>query len=130
MTNNIMLDNGGTNQLTIYTTFVEELMSNALSKLILPTGTANSGSGPKDTKIINLLKILKLFTIDGKIASADRTKLRNLFDTGKMFTLVYDSTNYTVVIEKLSIKEEPEDAGSSSPEYYVIKVNCVIGVSI
>jgi len=130
MTNNIVLDKGGSNQLTVYTTIVEEIMNNKITKVVPATGTANVGSGPKDTKLVNLLKITKLFIVDGKILSADRTKLKNIFDAGGTIVMEYSGTDYNISLEKISIKEEPEDAGSSNPEYYLIKMNCIIGVAI
>lgn len=130
MTNNIVLDKSGTNQITVYTTIVEEVLNKKLTNITPPTSTANKDSGPKPTKIVDLLRIEQRFTFDGKILSTDRTKLRNVFNAGGTVTLEYAGSDYEVNIEKLSIKEEPEDAGTSNPDYYLIKFTCIVGEAI
>ena len=89
MTENIILDKGGSNELTVYTTIVEEIMNNKVTKVVPATGTANAGSGPKDVKLVNLLKVTNLFIIDGRILSTDRTKIKNVFNAGGTIILEY-----------------------------------------
>jgi len=127
MTNNIVLDKDGSNELTIKTKMVEEIQDNKLIVLALPTSTANWGSGPKDAILVDLLRITKRITIDGHITYADRTKFKALFISGGTFTLEYAGEDLTVNMEKMSIREIPQDAGSSNPDYYDVKLTCVIG---
>lgn len=127
MTQNIILDNGGSNQLTINSTQVEESRINELNSFTPPTTSVNYTNGAEKTIIINLLKIQLRFLIDGEIAYSDRTKLRNIFENGGTVVMTYAGENFNVVLEKLIMTERASDV--DTPEYITVKFTVLDGKS-
>ena len=103
---NIILDEDGTNELTIYTESCEKIKSKKLTGITPPQSTANFGSGPKNTKIVDLLRIETRFTVRGMIASADETKFENLIEAGGVLKMTYKSTDFYVNFEKITITND------------------------
>jgi len=101
--NNIVLDSGGTNELTVYTTKAEKIYSKQLVKITSPQSTSNWGAGPKDTKIVDLLRVELRYSINGYINSADESKMENLVKIGGTINMTYKSETFTINIEKISI---------------------------
>lgn len=127
MTNEIILENGKANQITIYTIKVEEIKSKPLQTITPPQ--LQYGSAPKDTIIVDLLRAETRFNIDGVIDAADRTKLRDIFESRGTFTMDYAGITYVVNSEKISIIEIPEDAGDLNPETFIVKFSVIEGVN-
>lgn len=100
---NIVLDSGGTNELTIFTEQCEKSIVKTLVTITPPQSTANRSSGPKDTKIVDLLRMEIRFSVRGSIASADETKLENLMNLGTTFTMLWNGTSYDVNCDKLTM---------------------------
>ena len=100
---NIILDENGTNELTIYTTSCEKIYSKRLIGITPPQSTANKGDGPKDTRIVDLLRIEIRFSVKGLIASADESKIQNLFNGGGVFNMLYKTATFSINSEKLTI---------------------------
>ena len=129
-TANIILDKGGTNQITIYTTSVEEDIQKKIIKFTPPSSTAET-SEPKTTKIIDLLRLEKTFDIDGYILVTDRTKLRNIMNNNQTITMEYDA-EYEGSPDKLKIKDNARDADGvpNGEDTYDIKITFIVGESI
>lgn len=113
--NNIVLDSGGSNELTVYTESCEKIYSKVLIKITPPQSTANRASGPKDTKVADLLRIEIRFTVRGVIDSADETKIEALLNAGGVFKFTYKSTDFNVNFEKLSIKNDNKSENDETP---------------
>lgn len=105
---------------TIRATSVDEEYVNPVFTITPPTSTPNQGSGPKDTWIVNLLRITQQFIIHGYVDASDRSTLRTMFKTGDLknnnCTLSWDGLEggaIAGVIEKLVLhrpgSEEQEE---------------------
>ena len=103
---NVILDQGGTNALTVYTTSVEKVYSKKFTSLTPPQSTANYESGPKDTKIVDLLRIEIRFTVKGWINSADETKLESLITGGGVIKFTWKSVDHNINFEKIVITND------------------------
>lgn len=112
---NIILDEGGTNELTVYTEKVEKVYVKILTKLTPPTSTGNYGAGVKDTKNVDLLRIEIRFIVNGSIDSADESKIQNLFNAGGVFNFKYKGTTFTVNSDKLSIRNDNKFENDETP---------------
>ena len=109
MTANIILDVGGSNQITIYTTKVEEIYSKKISNITPGQSSANWSAGPKTTKIVDLQRVERRYSIDGTIEPADKTKLRGILTAGGTFVMTCQGENLTCNMDKLTISESPQD---------------------
>ena len=123
---NIILDEGGTNALTIYTTSCEKIYSKKLLGITPPQSTANYESGPKDTKIVDLLRIEIRFTVKGSIASADESKIQNLFNVGGVFNMKWNGTTFAINSEKLTITND----NKSEQDETSIMFTALVGVNL
>jgi hypothetical protein len=135
MTTNIELDTGGTNAMTVYTTNVEEIQSKTLINIVPGTATANWSVGPKDTKVVDLLRVEKRFNVDGYIDIADRSKLRNILNAGGTFTMTYAGEAFTVNVEKFSLYErgdfqEDTNSPSDNPQQLEVKMSLIVGINV
>ena len=142
MTSDITLTKGST-VVTLFTSSVDETFTKTLVTISPPQSRQNWTNGPKDSKIVDLLRIAHRFEIDGFIAATEgtygqsdtsstvagkRTNLISIFNGGGTLTMEYSGTNYTVNIEKLSIKELPED--SATVTKLDLKMGLIVGVDI
>jgi len=103
---NIILDEGGGNALTVYTESCEKIYSKRLTGITPPQSTANKGDGPKDTKIVDLLRIEVRFAVRGAINSADESKIQNLFNAGGVFNMKWKGSTFVINSEKLTITND------------------------
>lgn len=123
---NIILDEGGSNELTIYTQDVEKIYAKKLVSITPPQSTANFAAGPKDTLIVDLLRIEVRFNVRGSIASADETKLQNIFNAGGVFNMKFKGTTFTICADKLTIRNIQ---GSENDETSIM-FTAIVGVNI
>ena len=123
---NIILDSGGSNELTVYTTSAEKIYNKTLTKVTAPQSSANWASGPKDTKIVDLLRIETRYAVKGYIDSADETKLETLFNQGGVFNMTFKSSTFEINIEKLSIV----DNNSNEQDETDIMFTAIVGVNL
>ena len=132
MTSNITLTQSGT-IVNIGTTTISETSVNPLIIISIP-----STDLIKITKVVNLLKIIRRWEIDGVLsndigsdtATTKRNNLRTMFRTrtkSAPITLTYDGVNYNVGMEKLDIKEIPTDQGDvgDNPRSYEVKMTLI-----
>lgn len=112
---------------TIYTTKVEEVRAKKLTVITQPQASKNWDSGPKDSKIVDLLRVEKRLNVDGYIDATDKAAFRNLMDAGGVFTLTYNGENFDCNVEKFTIMEIPEDKDTVEPVHYDIKLSVVFG---
>jgi len=144
MTSNIILSSGSYT-VTVFTTMVDETYSKLLTT-IAPPVTKPWTAGPKDNKIVDLLRITHRFEIDGYIVADEGTygsgdsnttvagkasDLVALFKKGGVITFTYTAasgTSFNVNIEKLSIKEVAQDSATASR--YDVKISLIEGADI
>ena len=100
---NIILDDDGDNELTIYTERCEKIYAKVFTKLTPPE---LSGSDPNDTIIVDLKMIETRFTVRGTIASTDESKIDNLMKAGGVFKMTWKDEDYNVNFEKLVITDD------------------------
>lgn len=123
--NNIILDKGGTNEVTVYTTRVEEILNKKITKIMPPQSTANWAAGVKPTKIIDLLRMEHRFAVKAMFTASDKSKLKAILKAGGVFTMEYESEDFEINIEKmLLVKDERENAER------LIDFTAVVGVNI
>ncbi len=122
---NVIMDSGGSNQFTIDTTRVERDWIKQLVNITPPQSSSNFGSGPKSTIIVDLLRVEKRFTITGSVAEADRNKPINVMEVGGTVVMSWDSTSWTVNVEKVNVvKDTRED------DNWEVKMSVLVGVNL
>lgn len=119
-----VIDVGGSNQLTVYDEKIEYVLTKTLIKINPPTSTANWTNGPKDTKVIDLLRIDELYNVTGHINSADESKLKGAAKAGGVLNVTIKGASYTANFEKLTIAND----GRENDELPVM-FTLVIGVN-
>jgi len=123
---NIVLDSGGTNELTVYTELCEKIYSKILKNLTPPQTKANWASGPKDTKVVDLLRIEIRYAVRGLIDSADESKFQNLFTSGGVFNMTYKSSTFSINIEKLTITDKNDKENDETE----VMFTAIVGVDL
>lgn len=126
LVDNIVLGTGG-DTVTIYTTMIDKIYNKILLIITSPQTKGNWGAGPKKSKIKDLLRIELRFDITGYINSADETKLEDLFESGGIFNLTWDSTNYNVNIDKLTISKGPRKGEQDERD---VRLTCIVGEDV
>lgn len=111
---------------TVYTEKVEKIYSKKLVGITAPQSTANKGDGPKDTKIVDLLRIEVRFTVRGIIEDTDQAKVETLFNQGGVYNMTWDGSDFNINIEKLSIGKDAKNEASEKS----IMFTCLVGVDI
>lgn len=126
MTSNITLGTGE-GAITLHTTTVKKIYSKLLIKITPPQSTSNWESGPKDTKIVDLLRIEIRFTVNAYIDSTDQSALEALVNGGGIFNMTWKGINYNINVEKIEI-----DEFDSKEETDEIKImfTALVGVNI
>ena len=123
---NIILAEGETDELTVYTTSCEKIYSKKLVAITPPQSTANYGSGPKDTKVVDLLRIEVRFTVKGLINSADESKIQNLFNAGGVFNMEYKGSTFAINSEKLTITND----NKTEQDETTVMFTALVGVNL
>lgn len=122
---NIILDKGGSNQVTVYTARVVENWNKKLSLITPAQSSANWASGPKTTKIIDLQKIENRLTVNGSIDKADKSKCRDVLEQGGVVVLEWEGEDFNVNLEKLEVATDVRE-----DDHKEIVFTCVVGVDI
>lgn len=112
---NVILAQGTENEVTCYIQSFEKIYSKKLVGITSPQSTANYGSGPNATRIVDLLRIEIRFSVRCYIDSEDETKIENLLNAGGTFGLLWKGTTFNVNFEKLAetdTRQEEQDETS------------------
>ena len=133
-TANVILGSGS-GAVTIHTTKVTEKRDKKLFTIEVPTTPQNQNGTSKPSKIIDLLRVKAMFTMDGYVESAtDRQKLINLQDITGTVNMAYLSTNFQVAIESLSITKtstDIKDTDTDPPsDFFECSITCIQGENI
>lgn len=141
-TNVVITD--GTKIVTIDLTNYEESLEKTLNFIIPPQSSANWDSGPKDTKIVDLLRVRTNITINGTLSHGDggvdssvnpddkAEDLKSIFNGGGTFTLQYKGEDIVVNATKLNLTKafnKGVDTTQDEVGYEVI-LNVVEGINI
>lgn len=111
---------------TVYTTSTEKIFNKLLTVLNPPQSSINWSSGPKVSKIMDLLRVGTRFSIRGHIESADETNLTNLFKGGGVFNLTWDGTDYNINMDKLSITKN----NTGEQDKRMVQFTAIVGENI
>ena len=122
---NIILGTDG-GVVTVNTEKVEKIYSKKIVAITPPQTSANWDSGPKDTKIVDLLRIELRFVVRGSINDGDQPALENLFNQGGVFNMTWDGTDFNIDMEKLSIAKDSKKENSEKD----IMFTCIVGVNM
>ena len=123
---NIILGTGD-DAITVYTTRCKKTYIKTLVKINPPQSSSNWGSGVKDTKMVDLLRIEVRFTINGYVASADQSGLEALITAGGTFNMAWNSTDYEINSDKLEIIEDSSDG---EQDEMGIMMTAIVGIDI
>jgi len=120
---------------------VEENIINAVKVITYPT----TDSTPEVSKLLNLNRVEKRFTINGviiygklndaetKISGKDKKDLlKTMFAQGSVVTMNYESTDYSIAVEKFNIKDKAHDGldAIDGEVVYNVIITCVYGKDI
>ncbi len=122
---NIILDQGGVNELTVYTMQIEEIFNKKLTNITPPQSTANRSSGPKNTLIVDLLRVEDRYSITGYINESDKSKLINLFKIGGVINFTYEDGTITINMDKLTLTKNSDENNERQVQF-----TCIRGVNI
>jgi len=136
MTINLTLAKGAYS-VTIHTITINENYKNRFNVLSLPQTKDNQSSGPKDSKVTDMLRITHTLAIKGAIIStSDRNDLISIFKgggvSGQPATLTYDShpdTPLNIFPEGLTIIENSKDTALANQYKYEVSLTLVEGIS-
>ena len=128
----------GSYSVTIQTVTINAEYKNKLTVLSFPQSKSNQASGPKDNKIIDLLKLTHSLAIKGAITSTtDRNSLISIFKgggvSGQAATLTYSShpdTPLSVFPETLTVIENSKDTDTANQYKYEVALTLVEGISV
>ena len=115
MSNTVTFSKGSIS-VALRTQEVTDNLSNKLFLITPPQTASNQTTGPKDTKIVDLLRITREFILRSYITpETDKTAKsikEDLVDIAKgastaggVVTMIYDGDTYTGIIEKLTIRK-------------------------
>lgn len=105
-TSQVIIDQGGANEFTLYAERVEEDWQKNLIIIEIPQSTSNQGLGPKASRILDLLKLSKSITFTGFISSNDLSTYRAWRETGGTFTVSYDGLTRSVNYQKTNMTKD------------------------
>jgi len=122
---NIILDKGGTNQITIYTILVEEIINKKITEIDPPQSSANWSSGPKTSKLVDLLRTNERFAVTGLINKSDKSKMKNIINTGGVLVMEWEDEDFNVNLDKETITTDDRE-----DDHKQVQFTCVVGEDI
>lgn len=131
------------NTVTVYATDIAENFTNKLFYITPAKNNSTQETGPNDTIVIDLLRIIHQFVIKCYItgsasytAKQIKAQLVTIYEggatNGGVVRMAYDSNNYDGYIEKLNIVEKAQDSPAESIKdnaRYEVAVTFVEGIS-
>lgn len=113
----------GASAVTIYVNKIDDSFENKIFQITPSTPKGKQADGPKDTKVVDLLRITRRFKITGFILSnTDKTNLICILEGGGInggpITMTYndggDATSFDVFYANCSISQTRQDEPASS----------------
>ena len=114
----------GAYSVTLYAKQIEDGFTNKLTQITPATGRQTQSSGPTTTKVVDLLRLVRSFRIDGYVVSntvkSDLVKIIEGGGTdGGGITLTFseggDATSFTVFVESCIFTYQSQDEPTSPP---------------
>ena len=124
--NNIVLGTGA-GAVTVYTEHVEKIYAKVFTSISPPQSSANWASGPKYTKIVDLLRLTIKFSVRGSIDSSDISKIHTLIIAGGVFNMTYDGDDYDINVDKVVITKSTKNG---EQDERAIQFTCTVGVDV
>jgi len=127
---------------TIYARRIEDGFKNKLTTITPAVGRQSQSAGPKDTKVVDLLRLTRSFRIDGYVVSnTDKASLISLIEgagtNGGPITLSFseggDATSFEVFVEDCIFVYESQDEPTSPPDdlaKHSVNITLIKGVQI
>lgn len=106
---NVIMGYGGANAHTIYSKEVKETGQKMLKVIPGIKSKTNRDGNLPTNRTLDLLRQEQRFTIIGLLDAADRTKFRALYSAGGPCTMYWDSTSYSVSIERYEFNRQAAD---------------------
>ena len=119
---NLVLDQGGSNEVTVYIRKVEKVITKLLVSFTPPRSSVNWSSGPNTTRIVDLLRIEKRFVVTGYVDEADKDKISNVIDAGGVVVMSWDGDTPSVCIEKASVEKNVNE-----DDHRDVMFTCIVG---
>jgi hypothetical protein len=141
MVNEITISKGAYSA-TIYAIKIEDGYKNKIFIITPGTGKSNQTGGPKDNKIVDLLRLTRSFRIDGYILSntvkSDIIKIiegANIDGGSTTFTFSEggDATSFQVFFEDCVFRYESQDEPTNPPDNHgkhQISLTLIKGISV
>jgi hypothetical protein len=106
---------------------VVESITKKLVNITPAQSTANWANGPKDTKIVDLLRIEQRYDVSGSIASADKQALKNMVLAGGVISMDWDGeTDILINVDKLDVTKSADSENDERP----VRFTAIKGVNI
>jgi len=126
----------GSYSVTVYPTEINDNFTNKLFTFTPAQSKANQSSGSKDSKIVDLLRVLQQIVITGRILTkAVKEDLKSIYTGGGVdggaVTLTYDGDSYEGLLEKVNFTERPQDGpttNNTDQARYIVAITFIIGV--
>jgi len=127
---------------TLYARRIEDGFKNKLITITPATGRQNQSGGPKDPKVVDLLRLTRSFRIDAFLTSnTDKANMISIIEgagvNGGEVTLNFseggDSTSFDVFVEDCIFTYESQDEPSSPPNdhaKHILNITLIKGVQI
>lgn len=94
-----------TKVVVVYVELMDEIYNKMLRLIKKPQGSANWSLGPKDTKIVDMLRVEYRYSVRGYIDSASKSDIQALFIKGGIFLMYWDGGRFNVNMDKLTVSK-------------------------
>jgi len=118
---NMILDKNGDHELTVHTTKVEEKFAKTLITITPPQSTANWTVGPKDTLIVDLLRIEKRLEVSGYVDVANKDVLNAISDAGGTFLVSWDGFEFNAILEKGQVSKDENENDEREVKFSLLR---------
>ena len=94
-----------TTVVVVYIELIDEIYNKILKLIKKPSSSAEWEKGPKDTKIVDLLRVEYRYSVRGYIDSASKSDIQALFIKGGIFLMYWDGGRFNVNMDKLTVSK-------------------------
>lgn len=107
---NVVVAPGDTNEVTIQTKSIKYNITKILPLIKPPQSSGNWSSGPKENKMIDLLRIEERYTVTGFVAYTEFSKIRSVLKRGGSFDISVRGETLTVNSDQCEMSDESTDS--------------------
>jgi len=136
----------GSITVSLFTVQVDEDLSNKIFAITPPQTNSNQSEGPKDTKIVDLLRLTHTYHIRGEITPTSTQTAKKIKDNllliakganenGGEITMTYEGDSVKGYIEKVVVSKKSQDAAETYYSdddigVYTATIDFIKGISI